>query len=114
MNTYIILAASDVVHKIFDIYIDTVEAWTAFEAIEKFRNLHFGLMSKDCTTNGGMLQTRQTLFKAFPIVLDTDNRFRYIYWIGMDGEKIPYEDNSTLTTTNTANQYLRKEKNKNA
>ena len=102
MNTYVILAASDAAHNIFDIYIDTIEAWTAFEAMEKFRNQYFSLTDTSNVQFGGMLQTKTTLFKAFPIVLDTDNRFRYIYWLGQDGEK--------LTTVNTAEEYLRKEK----
>lgn len=77
MNRYDILLASDVAHEIFDIYIDTVDAWTAKDAITEFRNKHFGLMKY--RVYGSRLYTDAQLFQAFPTRLDTEHPQRYIY-----------------------------------
>ncbi len=77
MNRYDILQASDVMHNVFDIYIDTVDAWTAKEAITEFRDKYFGFMKYG--VYGSRLHTDTQLFQAFPTRLDTDHPQRYIY-----------------------------------
>ena len=73
MNAYMILASSDLYTETYDIYIDTVEAWTANEAIKKFfiDNFAFDNMG---TIRGAVLCTALTQFKAVPILIDTSSR----------------------------------------
>lgn len=46
MNQYMILACSDYYGKVFDIYIDTVEAACSNQAIEKFAKDNFPFKEK--------------------------------------------------------------------
>lgn len=73
MNQYAILACSDLTTETFDIYIDTVEAWTANEAIKKFFTENFSFKQMG-SIRGCKLCTSQTIFRAFPILIDTSPR----------------------------------------
>ena len=73
MNQYAILACSDLASEIFDIYIETVEAWTSNEAIQKFFADNFSFKEMG-TVRGSKLCTSVTIFQAFPILIDTSPR----------------------------------------
>ncbi len=68
-----ILACSDLATETYDIYIDTVEAWTANEAIKKFFIDNFSFKEMG-TIRGSRVCTSKTIFKAFPILIDTSPR----------------------------------------
>ena len=70
MNQYQILACSDLYTETFDIYVDTVEAWTANDAIKKFFTDNFEF-SQIGTVRGSVLSTAHAMFCAFPILIDT-------------------------------------------
>lgn len=73
MNQYMILACSDYCQQCFDIYIDTIEAMTAPQAIEKFFRENFAFKEMG-TIHGSVLCTALTMFKAVPILIDTSPR----------------------------------------
>ena len=70
MNHYMILACSDYFQKVFDIYIDTVEARTAAEAIQQFFKDNFPFKETG-TIRGSILCTATAHFKAVPTLIDT-------------------------------------------
>ena len=70
MNCYMILACSDYYQQVFDIYIDTVEAWSAPQAIQKFFKDNFAFKEMG-TINGSVLVTKFARFKAVPTLIDT-------------------------------------------
>lgn len=80
MNQYQILACSDLCNNVFDIYIDTVEAWTSNLAIEKFFKQNFSFKEMG-TIRGSCLCTSTAIFKAVPILIDTSSREDVQYYI---------------------------------
>lgn len=70
MNQYMILACSDYYGKVFDIYIDTVEAACSNQAIEKFAKDNFPF-KQTYTICGSVLCTATAHFKAVPTLIDT-------------------------------------------
>lgn len=65
-----ILACSDYFQQVFDIYIDTVEAWSAQQAIEQFFKDNFPFKEMG-TIHGSLLCTATAHFKAVPTLFDT-------------------------------------------
>ena len=81
MNTYVILACSDPAFQIYDIFIDTVEAWTAPDAMRLWAERTFAFKqmyqlhgSWLCKCLGGL-----TEFRAYPLMIDKDNPKQYLY-----------------------------------
>ena len=73
MNKYMILASSDEVFDIFDVYIDMVEAWTACEAIQKFAHDNFSFKEM-YTIRRNQLRTKWSAFIAVLVLVDTSPR----------------------------------------
>lgn len=100
VNRYDIIMASDVAHEIFDIYIDTIDAWTAKDAITEFCNKHFAF--EKYRVYGGRLFTETYLFQAFPTRLDTDHPSSYIFLL---------EDAKPLKTLQNFTNFERRKRN---
>ena len=80
MNQYMILASSENLTEVYDVYIDTIEAHTAHEAITKFFKKYFSF-DKMGTVRGSRLCTYYASFKALPILIDTAPRSDIQYYL---------------------------------
>lgn len=79
MNVYNILATFDYVDFLYDIYVDTIEAWTAEEALALFCEKTFDFKQMYFISgNHAYSVLQKCYFKAFPMLIDKENPQRFL------------------------------------
>lgn len=79
MNTYYILAAQDALDTIYDIYIDTVEAWSAHDALKAWCEKTFAFKEMYYLGYNHAVSRINpcACYRAFPVMLDKTNPQRF-------------------------------------